>query len=149
MKNVIGSISVIKNFMGNAGRDTCNEYLYEALQDAVESMEKQIPREVIKTEKSDQACPICRQNVNKNFCSNCGQRLVYGTFMGEDIKEETDSWIPKHKEKLPGYGIMFGECRCGTVVTDRQNYCSNCGVRLIWKQGGKLITKEIWEKHKE
>lgn len=75
--NALGSISVIRNFIGNAGRNTCNEYLYEALKDADESLQKQIPKNVIKTEKSSQACPVCRCNVNGNFCSNCGQRLNY------------------------------------------------------------------------
>lgn len=44
MRNILGSISTIKNFMGNAGRNTCNEYLYNALLDAIESMEKVIER---------------------------------------------------------------------------------------------------------
>ena len=29
----VGSISVIRNFMGNAGRNMCNDSLYKALED--------------------------------------------------------------------------------------------------------------------
>ena len=42
MRNILGSIGTIKNFMGNAGRNTCNEYLYNALLDAVESMKMNV-----------------------------------------------------------------------------------------------------------
>lgn len=31
MDDLVKSISTIKNFMGNAGRNTCNDYLYEEL----------------------------------------------------------------------------------------------------------------------
>lgn len=34
MRDAIGSKSIIRNFMGNAGRNVCNDYLYDALQDA-------------------------------------------------------------------------------------------------------------------
>lgn len=47
MNDPIKSISTIRNFMGNAGRNTCNDYLYEALQDAVEALEIQIPKKVL------------------------------------------------------------------------------------------------------
>ncbi len=47
MNDPIKSISIIRNFMGNAGRNTCNDYLYEALQDAVEALEIQIPKKVV------------------------------------------------------------------------------------------------------
>jgi hypothetical protein len=47
MTDIIGSISIIKNFMGNAGRNICNEYLYDALKDAVECMEKQISMRLV------------------------------------------------------------------------------------------------------
>lgn len=47
MNDPVKSISTIRNFMGNAGRNTCNDYLYEALQDAVEALELQIPKKVV------------------------------------------------------------------------------------------------------
>ncbi|MCM1059822.1 MAG: hypothetical protein NC452_05970 [Eubacterium sp.] len=59
MSNIIKSISTIKNFMQNASRTTCNEYLYEALQDTVESMEKGIQKQPIEngcTEKTHYKC---------------------------------------------------------------------------------------------
>ena len=47
MQDPIVSISTIRNFMGNAGRNTCNEYLYRALMDADEALQMQIAKEVI------------------------------------------------------------------------------------------------------
>lgn len=44
---------------------------------SAEALEKQLPKESIKTEKSSQACPVCKYNVNWNYCSNCGQRIKY------------------------------------------------------------------------
>lgn len=48
MNDILFSISTIKNFMGNAGRNTCNDYLYTALKDAVESMEYRVPKKCVK-----------------------------------------------------------------------------------------------------
>ena len=44
MMDAVKSVSTIRNFMGNAGRNTCNEYLYEALKDADEALQRQIPQ---------------------------------------------------------------------------------------------------------
>ena len=77
MKDYSGSRSVIRNFMGNASRETCNEFLYSALQDADEALERFGKIRVIKTETCSQACPICKMPVNNNFCGNCGQALSY------------------------------------------------------------------------
>lgn len=50
----------------------------EAFVIAAESVKKQIPQRVIKIEGvSSQACPICKSNVNGNYCSFCGQKLRY------------------------------------------------------------------------
>lgn len=48
MNDILSSISTIKNFMGNAGRNTCNDYLYTALEDAIESMEYRVPKKCVK-----------------------------------------------------------------------------------------------------
>lgn len=77
MRDAIGSVSIIRNFMGNADRNTCNDYLYAALQDADEALQKFIPMRVIKTDKCSQACPVCKKPVNQNFCGNCAQALTY------------------------------------------------------------------------
>lgn len=77
MKDAIGSKSVIRNFMGNASRATCNDYLYAALQDADEALERFNPIKVIKTDSCSQACTICKKPVNNHFCENCGQALRY------------------------------------------------------------------------
>lgn len=88
MNDPIKSISIIRNFMGNAGRNTCNDYLYEALQDAVEALERHIgmPLEDIRGNRDKGyirfgTCPNCRKRVGDveggNFCKNCGQRLKW------------------------------------------------------------------------
>lgn len=81
MNDIIRSISTIKNFMGNAGRNTCNEYLYEALTDAVESMEGNIPakpiRVIVGTHDSTDGCQICKKPFYEkvNFCPRCGKAI--------------------------------------------------------------------------
>lgn len=89
MKNIIGSISTIKNFMGNAGRNTCNEYLYEALTDAVESMERNIPEKPIRVSvghngSSTDGCPVCKKEFYEkvNFCSRCGKAIDWSVDNG-------------------------------------------------------------------
>ena len=78
MEDIIKSISTIKNFMGNASRTTCNEYLYEALQDAVESMERDVSVKPIRIPNSAaDSCPVCLTELSKkmNFCSFCGNAI--------------------------------------------------------------------------
>lgn len=82
MNDVIKSISTIKNFMGNAGRNTCNEYLYDALQDAVEIMDKHIPAKPIRVSVrhnggSTDGCPVCKKEFYEkvNFCMRCGKGI--------------------------------------------------------------------------
>ena len=87
MIDVAGSISIIKNFMGNAGRNTCNEYLYDALKDAVECMEKEIPKKPIRKSWELTRCPCC------------GHAL--GEWIGDGY---TKDWITKER------------CRCGQLL---------------------------------
>lgn len=92
MHDLIKSISTIKNFMGNAGRNTCNDYLYKALEDAIECMEYRVPEKTnVKIADSDilvgrvkfhkgtvlQYCPHCSIVVtgSENFCRQCGKSL--------------------------------------------------------------------------
>ena len=90
MNDILSSISTIKNFMGNAGRNTCNDYLYTALEDAIESMEYRVPKKCVKDSCPDHThykCPSCGK-IQKtkyddstfgcilNNCSNCGQALI-------------------------------------------------------------------------
>lgn len=89
MKDIISSISTVLNFMGNAGRNTYNDYLYSALEDAVEAMKICIPKKCVKESCPDHThykCPNCgkiqkteyKNSVSGcilNNCSNCGQRL--------------------------------------------------------------------------
>lgn len=83
MRNILESISTIKNFMANASRTTCNEYLYEALQVAVECMEKQIAMEpeYRKSEISGEyyKCSGCGRVVGQRtpYCRICGQRIEW------------------------------------------------------------------------
>ena len=88
MKNIIGSISTIKNFMGNAGRNTCNEYLYEALTDAIECMEGDVAakpvRIIVGTHDSTDGCPVCKKTFYEkvNFCSRCGKAIDWSVDNG-------------------------------------------------------------------
>lgn len=82
MINIIRSIGIIKNFMENTGGNTCNEYLYEALTDAVESMEGDIPVKPIRVAVgrywgSTDGCPVCKKEFYEkvNFCSRCGKAI--------------------------------------------------------------------------
>lgn len=66
--------------MGNAGRHTCNEYLYRALLDADEALQMQIAKDVIKSNSASTKtylCPVCKRTAIKdnNYCGNCGQQL--------------------------------------------------------------------------
>ncbi|WP_303192667.1 hypothetical protein [Hungatella hathewayi] len=73
MENAVGSVSTIRNFMGNAGRNTCNESLYKALQDADEALQKQIPM------KPQEVLLACGKGYE---CSNCGNELSVSAFDG-------------------------------------------------------------------
>lgn len=89
MRNILGSISTIKNFMGNAGRNTCNEYLYNALLDAIESMEMDVAMKPIEDsceEKTHYKCKCgyifltkysdgYRLGNKPNYCERCGQAI--------------------------------------------------------------------------
>lgn len=92
MTNAAKSVSTIRNFMGSAGRNTCNEALYEALKDADEALQRQIPQK-IKDEIFDKDkrighvvfkagtrvhhCPVCHGMItaSSNFCNRCGQAM--------------------------------------------------------------------------
>lgn len=92
MEDLVKSISTIKNFMGNAGRNICNDYLYEALKDAIECMEFRVDEKTnIKIAEENtwvgrvvfhkgtvlEYCPYCGIVVtgSQNFCSRCGKAL--------------------------------------------------------------------------
>lgn len=89
MRNILGSISTIKNFMGNAGRNICNEYLYNALLDAIESMEMDVAMKPIEDsceEKTHYKCKCGyifltkysdghRMGNKPNYCERCGQAI--------------------------------------------------------------------------
>lgn len=86
MQDPIVSISTIRNFMGNAGRNTCNEYLYQALQDADEAMQRQIPKEA-ETRSNEVSgtyhlCPVCKQAITQgvNYCCTCGQAIKWKNY---------------------------------------------------------------------
>lgn len=51
---------------------------FAATKMAIQALEKRIPKKVIKTETSSQACPECKSNVRWKYCPNCGQKLDYG-----------------------------------------------------------------------
>ena len=104
MNDILSSISTIKNFMGNAGRNTCNDYLYTALEDAIESMEYRVPKKCVKDScpyHTHYKCPSCGQ-IQKStyahgfprlgrttkYCENCGQALIDENLEG--MEDERD-----------------------------------------------------------
>lgn len=71
---VMESITVIKDNYPPEQYST----LRKALDNAINVLELQIPRQVIKIDGvSSQACPTCKTNVNWNYCKNCGQKISY------------------------------------------------------------------------
>lgn len=64
----------IFNKQGNEEKIICS---VEITKKIIELLNKNTFAEVIKTEISSQACPVCKSNVNGKYCSNCGQRLKY------------------------------------------------------------------------
>lgn len=64
----------------NKAKDVIEELgkLYDMKEVIIQALEKQIPKKVIKTETSSQACPECKSNVRWKYCPNCGQKLDYG-----------------------------------------------------------------------
>lgn len=85
MSDIIGSISVIRNFMGNSNRFECNDVLFQALKDAIECMGLQIPddvsnKSIISPNRVGFFCPHCGVKIKhpedkSNFCSVCGKAL--------------------------------------------------------------------------
>lgn len=85
MNDVLGSISVIRNFIGNSSRLECNDVLYKALGDAVDCMELRIPDKVLNHSKIDpnrkgRFCPSCSAIIKHHeerpySCSVCGKAL--------------------------------------------------------------------------
>lgn len=79
--------------MGNAGRNICNDYLYTALGDAVESMEYRIPKKCAKDSCPDHIhykCPSCgkiHMTRYKHGCQN-GKIPIYCEYCGQAIQWE-------------------------------------------------------------
>lgn len=109
MENIIGSISTIKNFMGNAGRNTCNEYLYEALTDAVESMEQHAPKK-----------PVFKHGESV-------MAVDYADGHGEMKKDKWAEWV------CPNCGWFVGQQYIPRKHNQQKcNFCSRCGQAIDW-----------------
>lgn len=76
-KEVINVLHRIQTFFGKEHGD--NEYLQEAIDIAIQALEKQMPLETDKTihdnEEPAERCPICGTFVFGKYCYNCGQKL--------------------------------------------------------------------------
>ena len=65
----------IFNEQGNEEKSVCSGEISKKI---IELLNKNTFAKVIKIEGvSSQACPVCKHNVNWNYCSNCGQRIKY------------------------------------------------------------------------
>ena len=76
----------IKNIKEMLQIGVCEVYEYKLAQVAINALEKQMPKKVIKIDKWIYKCPICGANVETdcgddmldyrlNYCDNCGQKL--------------------------------------------------------------------------
>ena len=96
MNDILSSISTIKNFMGNAGRNTCNDYLYTALEDAIESMEYRVPKKCVKDSCPDHThykCPACGKihlSRYKHGCPSLGRVPRFCGYCGQAIDENLE-----------------------------------------------------------
>ena len=96
MNDILSSISTIKNFMGNAGRNTCNDYLYTALEDAIESMEYRVPKKCVKDSCPDHThykCPVCGKihlSRYKHGCPSLGRVPRFCEYCGQAIDENLE-----------------------------------------------------------
>lgn len=96
MNDILSSISTIKNFMGNAGRKVCNDYLYTALQDAVECMEYRISKKCAKDSCPDHIhykCPACGKihlSRYKHGCPSLGRVPRFCEYCGQSIDEKLE-----------------------------------------------------------
>lgn len=108
--DIIQSVSTIKNFMVNASRTTCNEYLYEALSVAVGDIERyMMPKRSIKVKAGangeTDGCPICDNPFweKVNFCPNCGRKIDWS------IKESEAGEIPDSQEAAKKMAKMIND----------------------------------------
>lgn len=46
----------------------------------------------------------------------------------------TDVCQPEYLGENTAIGCRSGRCSCGAVVRSYQNYCSECGARLDWRE---------------
>ena len=60
----------------NEIQETYERYIWN-IEKCKELVEKDISKQVIRTETSSPACPICKHNVNNRYCGYCGQKLKY------------------------------------------------------------------------
>ena len=76
----------IKNIKEMFPIGLCEVYEYKMAQIAIEALEKQIPKKVVKIDKWIYKCPNCGANVETdcgddmldyrlNYCDNCGQKI--------------------------------------------------------------------------
>ena len=130
MQNPIVSISTIRNFMGNAGRHTCNEYLYRALLDADEALQMQIAKDVIKSNSASTKtylCPVCKRTTIKdnNYCGNCGQQLNTSKIERKKLM----------RLKFKGYSDdTFGEYGIAGEVIDNCRTIKSTSVYCRWRR---------------
>ena len=51
-----------------------------------------------------------------------------------DEMQDMNYCVPEYTEEIIPFGLKMAECKCGTIVTDNQNYCEKCGVKLLWRR---------------
>lgn len=111
MTDIVKSISTIKNFMGNASRTECNEYLYDALSECVSQMGKRVPKK-----------PIFKQGKSGKF-------VDYADGTGEYKIDKWADWV------CPECGWFVGEQYVPRRHNQHKcNFCSRCGQAIDWSE---------------
>ena len=77
------AISTLKHEKPVCDTRECGKTLCEAVDTAIEALEKQIPKKIIKSSFSVAFCPSCEKSVWQNkdesqYCFRCGQALKWG-----------------------------------------------------------------------
>lgn len=111
MRDAVVSKSIIRNFMANASRTTCNEFLYGALQDADEALSK-----VSELDNELREAKALSARMKRRY--EDGMKVHY---QGDDADD----------------GIECPICKCEVARNDdyadmKPKHCPDCGTKLLY-----------------
>ncbi len=72
-------------------------------------------------------------NATNFICDTLKQYMEIGSVdKCREAVEKQNAYEPKYLGEDAPVGYIIGMCKCGTVVKSYQNYCDNCGNKLLW-----------------